>query len=218
MESKRCDLSYLSLCALRIRIEMKPRLPFKLHRINRKPRYLSASAISAFYFFSISLDAISIGHFAGEPDRNLYENFGQLVWHEHYAANRRGSLFPPLACTSLAKKQLQPPLVIPLLIPFWLDGETRFQSYCLESVRRVASRRVASPLSNELTFHETFVSGFNFSFRFVSFRDFRRDSEDDWPSAFRICLWRDPIPGNVIVSSTRMLLHKQRVALIMKFS
>lgn len=154
--------------------------------------------------FFISLDAISIGHFAGEPDRNLYENFGQLVWHEHYAANRRDSLFPPLACTSLAKKQLQPPLVIPLLIPFWLGGETRFQSYCLESVRRVAS-----PLSNELTFHETFVSGFNFSFRFVSFRDFRRDSEDDWPSAFRICLWRDPIPGNVIVSTTRMLLRKQ---------
>lgn len=154
--------------ALRIRIEMKPRLPFKLRRINRKPRYLSPSAISAFFFF-ISLDAISIGHFAGEPDRNLYENFGQLVWHERYAANRRGSLFPPLACTPLAKKQLQPPLVIPLLIPFWLGGETRFQSYCLESVRRVAF-----PLSNELTFHETFVSGFNFSFRFVIFDEIRR--------------------------------------------
>lgn len=149
---------------------MKPRLPFKLHRINRKPRYLSASAISAFFFFFfISLDAISIGRFAGEPDRNLYENFGQLVWHERYAANRRGSLFPPLACTSLAKKQLQPPLVIPLLIPFWLGGETRFQSYCLESVRRVASRRLFLT-----SWHSTKLSFLDLTFRFVIFDEIRR--------------------------------------------
>lgn len=69
----------------------------------------------------------------------------------------------------LRRNNCNPPLVIPLLIPFWLGGETRFQSYCLESVRRVAF-----PLSNELTFHETFVSGFNFSFRFVIFDEIRR--------------------------------------------
>lgn len=156
--------------ALRIRIEVKPRLPFKLHRINRKPRYLSPSAISAFFSFlsrstlyrSDTLQAspieISTKTSVSSCDTNI---------------TRRNDAVPSFLRSRvplLRRNNCNPlPLVIPLLIPFWLGGETRFQSYCLESVRRVASRRLFLT-----SWHSAKLSFLDLTFRFVIFDEIRR--------------------------------------------
>lgn len=193
--------------ALRIRIEMKPRLPFKLHRINRKPRYLSPSAISAFFSFlsrstlyrSDTLQAspieISTKTSVSSCDTNITRRIDAVpsFLRSRVPLLRRNNCNPlPSGNTAfnplLARGRNSLPIVLP---------------------RICTSRRVASPLSNELTFRETFVSGFNFSFR-----DFRRDSEDDWPSAFRICLWRDQETLSFLVLG---YYCTNGVALIVKF-